>query len=141
MSEILNVGLTLINNKLGFEATARNNPAIRTDYIPPLGDDDGYYPLELFLISLATCSGGTVASLIRKFHKTIDKLEVRATGAKKDTHPRMFESIELEFSVVSPDASAEDIGKAVRMSEETYCPVWAMLKGNVEVKTVIKLNG
>jgi putative redox protein len=29
--------------------------------------------------------------------------------------------------------------KAIQMSEETYCPVWAMLKGGVEIVPEFKI--
>jgi uncharacterized OsmC-like protein len=29
--------------------------------------------------------------------------------------------------------------KAIQLSEETYCPVWAMVKNNVEIETDYKI--
>jgi len=39
----------------------------------------------------------------------------------------------LKLILESKDAQDADLEKAIRLSEETYCPVWAMLKGTVDV--------
>lgn len=135
------VKIHLTNQKLRFLATAPEKPEIITDYVPPYGDDDGYYPLEVFLISFGTCAGGTILTLLRKFGRSIDNFEIYIRGESRDEHPKSFSSIQMEISVTSPDATEDDIQKATRMSEEKFCPVWAMIRGNVEVKSVIRLIG
>ena len=131
--------IRLANHKLRFSATAREKPEIITDYVAPYGDDDGYYPLEVFLISFGTCAGGTILTLLRKFGRNIDDFEINLRGESRTEHPKSFSVIHMEISVVSIDATEDDIQKAARMSEEKYCPVWAMIRGNVEVKSVFRL--
>lgn len=133
MAGYLEATVELTNQKVQFMGTAGDNPAIMIDYTPPLGDGQGYMPLELLLTSLAACSGATVVSLLRRMGKTIAGLKVNARGVRRDTHPLSFQKIALQFTVTSGDTSDSDAQKAIRLSEETYCPVWAMLKNNVEV--------
>jgi putative redox protein len=133
MTNQLAVSATLTNEKVQFTGVAQSNPAITIDYTPPLGDGQGYMPLELLLISLAACSGSTVATLLRRFGKTVAGLEVKALGVRRQDHPTSFERILLEFKLSSPDAADADLQKAIQLSEETVCPVWAMLKNNVEI--------
>lgn len=132
-SEPLSVSVNLINEKVKFEGVVRDNPAITIDYIPPLGDGQGYMPLELLLVSLASCSGATVVSLLRKMSKNIISLKVNASGIRREQHPTSFEKIHLDFLVNSSDIEQTDIIKAIQLSEESYCPVWAMLKNNVDI--------
>lgn len=139
-NEQLETLVVLINQKIKFSGKVKDNPEIITDYIPPLGNNEGYMPLEVFLISLSTCAGGTVASLIRKFKKNIDGLEIKAKGERRETHPTSFEKIYLHFNLKSNDAVDEDIQKAINLSEERFCPVWAMIKNNVEVITSFKIE-
>jgi putative redox protein len=40
---------------------------------------------------------------------------------------------ELEFILNSNDATYADIQKAVQLAEQSVCPVWQMIKNNVEV--------
>jgi putative redox protein len=112
---------------------------IISDYIPPLGDGKGYMPLELFPDSLATCSAGTIVSLIRKFRKTVGSFRISARGYRRGEHPTYFEKIVLECELISPDAQDGDMRKAIALSEEKYCPVWAMIKDKVEVVCELRL--
>ena len=86
-------------------------------------------------MSLAACSGSTIVFLLRRMKKTVTGLKVHAKGIRREKHPTSFETIHLDFTLHSPDANEGDMQKAVQLSEETYCPVWAMLKNNVEVTT------
>ena len=133
MTEPLEISVRLTNQKVQFSAVAKSNPAITVDYVPPLGDGQGYMPLELLLISLAACSGATVVTLLRKMKKTLSGLEIKAKGLRRDQHPTSFQQIFLAIIVKSKDTRDSDLQKAIQLSEESYCPVWAMLKNNVEV--------
>ena len=139
MAEQLEITVDLTNQKVQFTGVAGSNAAIAIDYTPPLGDGQGYMPLELLLISLAACSGATVATLLRRMRKNISGLKVKAKGLRREVHPTSFHTIFLEFMLNSEDAAAADIQKAIQLSEESYCPVWAMLKNNVEITYEYKI--
>jgi putative redox protein len=139
MAEQLQASVELVNQKMRFTGRARDNPFLTTDYAPPLGDGEGYTSLELLLLSLATCSGGTVASLLRKMHRIVAGLKVQATGVRREQHPSCFQTIRLGFVLDSPDATDADLQKAISLAEATYCPVWAMVKGNVEITTEFRV--
>ena len=140
MGEQLEVSVELINQKVQFRGVAGEHPAIILDYVPPLGDGQGCTPLELLLISLATCAGATIVTLLRRMHRIVTGLQVQAHGLRRNSHPICFQRITLEFVLISPDTVAADMDKALHLAEETYCPVWAMLKGNVEVRTEYRIN-
>jgi putative redox protein len=132
-SKELSASLVLINDRLHFNGTADHNQPVSIDYTPPLGDNLGYTSLELLLLSLSSCIGSSVLTLLRKMRKTITSFEIHSTGIRKQDHPTAFKTIILDVKLVSPDASPEDVQKVIKLSEETYCPVLAMLKGNVEI--------
>jgi len=133
MANDLEVTVSSTDQKLGYIGALRDLPSIAMDYIPPLGDGKGYMPLELLLMSLAACSGGTVGLLLRKMGKGVSSIKVKAKGSRRETHPTSFQKIHLEFVLSSEDANDEDIQKAIKHAEDSVCPVWAMLKGNVEI--------
>lgn len=133
MGNQLEVSVDLTNQKVQFTGVARANSAIMIDCLPPLGDGQGYTPLELLLISLASCSGTTVLTLLRKMRKNISGLKVNATGIRREQPPTSFQKITLEFVISSEDVQSSEVEKAIKLTEETYCPVWTMLKNNVEV--------
>lgn len=134
MADQMEAAITLTNDKVQFSGTCRSNDAVTMDYFPPLGDGKGYTGLELLLMSLAGCSGTSVLYLLRKMGKDIAGFDVKASGTRREQHPTCFSKIRLEFTVTSRDTKAADVEKAVRLSEESLCPVWAMLKNSCEIE-------
>jgi len=135
----LEVTVNSTNQRLGYSGALRSHPAIPIDYIPPFGDGQGYTPLEMLLMSLAACSGGTIGLLLRKMGKTISGIKVNAKGTRRDQRPMSFQKILLEFLVSSNDVKDADIQKAIKLADESVCPVWAMVKGNAEIMTEYKI--
>lgn len=129
----LQAQVALVNDKLQFEARSGDNPAIRLDYSPPLGDGDGCKSMELLLVSLAGCIASTIVSILRKKRRTVTAFTAEVEGLRRETHPKVFETITLRFRLVSPDAEEADLARAIELSEETYCPVHAMLAGSVAI--------
>jgi putative redox protein len=136
----LHTSATLISRKVKFECTSRDNPAVVVDYTAPIGDGEGYTSLEMFLVSLSTCAGSSMALLLRKKRFAITGLTVKATGERRTEHPTCFHTILLEFGFVSPDLTDEAVWEALALSEQSICPVWAMVKGNVVINTRFSIN-
>lgn len=139
-SDILEARVKLVNEKLHFEGISGDNEPVQIDYVPPLGDNEGYMSLQLFLLSLASCAGSSVLTFLRKMKKNISGCEIKATGKRFSQHPTSFEKITLEFMLKSEDVLPEDVEKVIALSEATYCPVWAMIKGNVKVDTKYSIS-
>ncbi len=132
-SKEVSASLVLVNDRLHFEGLADQNQPVSIDYTPPLGDNLGYTSLELLLLSLSSCIGSSILTLLRKMRKTITSFEIDSRGIRKQEHPTAFKTIILDIKLSSPDTSTDDIRKVIKLSEETYCPVWSMMKGNVEI--------
>ncbi|HEX2395088.1 MAG TPA: OsmC family protein [Bacteroidales bacterium] len=139
-SKELTASVRLINEKLNFSGIVVGNEPVSIDYIPPLGDNAGYTSLELLLLSLSSCVGSAVLIFLRKMRKTISSFEINTKGFRKEEHPTGFKTILLEIIIKSQDVSESDLEKVLKLSEETYCPVWSMMKGNVEIKINYKIN-
>jgi putative redox protein len=133
-SKELNAKIVLINDKLNFTGIADNNPTISIDYVPPLGDNLGYTSLELFLLSFSSCVGSAVLTILRKMKKEFSSFEINSRGIRKQEHPTGFSTIYLEINLKSSGITKEDLDKVLHLSEG-ICPVWSMIKGNVEVIT------
>jgi putative redox protein len=137
-SKELVASICLINDKLHFRGIADNNIPISIDYTPPYGDSLGYTSLELLLLSLSSCMGSSILLLLRKMNKTIRAFEIHSKGIRREEHPTGFKTIFVEINLKSSDIINADLDKVIKLSEDTYCPVWAMVKGNVEVN--VKYN-
>lgn len=113
---------------------------VQIDYVPPFGGDDGFMPLELLLVSLAGCSLHTVLFLLRKMGKSVKGLEVRAVGQRRDEHPTVFTEIQLQYDLKGDKLDPVSVEQAIKMSEETYCPVWAMLKNGPALSSKYQID-
>ena len=65
----------------------------------------------------------------RGYHdaQPVTGVEVTVRGQRRDEHPTVITSIELEF-VVHGDVDPARVEHALKLSEAQICPVWAMLK-------------
>ena len=133
MSNLLEAKIQLLNEGVKFKSVVEGKPEIITDYLPPYGDGLSLLPLELFLISFGTCAGGVISPLLRKMGKQVKDFQMVVQGKRREEHPQCFTEIKLIISVASVDITEEDLKKAVYLAEEKICPVWAMIKGNVDV--------
>jgi len=125
---------------LHFEGSTSYFEEVPIDHAPPLGEGEGHSPMALTLMSLAGCSGQTVMSLLVKMQQKVRAFSVKASGARREEHPQVFTSIRLEFRIAGESLELDKIQKAVRLTEEKYCPVWAMLKGGVPISSSIVLE-
>jgi len=139
-SKEVSAGLKLVNDKVKFIGTVDNNQPISIDYIPPVGDNQGYTSLELLLLSLSSCVGTSVLTFLRRMHKSVTGFEVKSGGIRKEEHPTGFRTISLEIIITSPDVTDDDMNKVIKMTEETYCPVWSMLKGNTMINVRYRIE-
>jgi len=138
--EKLSATIDLIDDKVTFRGSTRDNPLVTMDYFPPVGNGAGYTGLEMLLLSLTGCSATSVVSMLRKMKTEITAFHAEAEGERVETHPTVLHKIKLHFSVTSPDATPDQVMKAIQLSEETYCPVWAMLKPVCEISSTWSLQ-
>lgn len=91
------------------------------------GDDDGFRPLELMLVSLAGCTGMDVLSILRKKRQDITGFNVRVDAERSDEHPKVFTSITVYYNVRGHEVDPKAVERAIELSETRYCPAQAML--------------
>jgi putative redox protein len=109
------------------------------DFAPTGEDVDGFLPLELLLASLAACSGQVVVGLLKRMGQEVKDLLVHARGTKREIHPTVLTSIELDFEFRGGTLDDASVGKALALSEDRFCPVWAMLKPAAPIKATYRL--
>jgi putative redox protein len=135
MANPLSTRIKLINQGIKFSCSSENHPEIITDYYPPLGNNEGYKPLQLFLISFGTCISGTILPLLRRMNKNISDYEVCVEGIRRDEHPTCFNKINIVFTIKSNDITESDLENVLKLAEEKYCPVWNMLDKEIKIET------
>jgi putative redox protein len=95
-------------------------------------------PMELVLMGLCACTATDVVSILRKKREPFTGVEVRAEAERATTPPTVYTAIKLIYTV-SGQVSPKAVEDAVRLSEEKYCGVSAMLKSTARITTEIHL--
>lgn len=94
-------------------------------------------PMELVLIALCGCTGYDVVSILRKKREPFTSLEVRAEAERAATPPAVYTDIRLAY-LVGGNVSHKAVEDAVRLSEEKYCSVAAMLNKMAKISYTIE---
>ena len=116
----------------------------RTGGTPARLDGDaesGQSPPDALLSALAACAGIDVTDVLTKRRTPPDALRVEVTGLRRESPPRRFTRIDLEFVVNGERVERVHAERAVRLAFETYCSVAATLAPDVELWTSVTLNG
>lgn len=91
------------------------------------GDNDGFRPLELMLVSLAGCTAMDVISILRKKRQDVTAFEVYVHAERADEHPRVFTKIDVVYRVTGHSVNEKAVARAIELSETKYCPAQGML--------------
>jgi putative redox protein len=130
-------------NRGGMVVTAGDGRhTVTMDYPMPGTESEklaGLTPLRMLLASLAACSGNTLAVLLRKMRQPVGDVEVDARGLRREEHPTVITEIALEFTVHGAGVEPAAVEKALAISEEQVCPVWAMLKGGTPIASTYRI--
>jgi len=108
---------------------------IATSGHPIVVDGDkkaGNSPMELVLIALCGCTGYDVVSILGKKREAFTSLEVRAEAERAASPPTVYTEIKLVYRV-GGKVSHKAVEDAVRLSEEKYCSVAAMLNKTAKI--------
>lgn len=119
--------------------SGRAGRPVAIDFTPEGEAIDGYSPLELLLTSLAGCSSQVVVGLLKRMGQEVQDLTVRARGEKREIHPTILTSVELEFEFRGGRVEGSSVEKAFALSEDRFCPVWVMLKASVPITAKYRL--
>ncbi|MDQ0360446.1 OsmC family protein [Breznakia pachnodae] len=139
--DTINIKLKTIDDKAMFSATARDNPELIIDYFPPVGTGNGYTSLELLMASFASCVSTTILSLLRhKMQKTVDGISINVNGTVRERHPKALEHMHVDLNIKANNLSEDDVQHALKISEESFCPVWSMIKGNVTIDFDVSIS-
>ena len=96
-------------------------------------------PMELVLVGLCACTATDVVSILRKKRQPFTRVEVRAEAERAKQPPTVYETIKLIYTV-GGQVSKKAVEDAVRLSEEKYCSVSAMLQKTAKITTVIEYS-
>lgn len=126
------VNVRLVNDKVKFlgESSLQPGEELAIDYVPPLGDGEGYLGLEMLLMSFAGCVSTALVALLRRMGQDPSGFRMKAIAYRSE-NPVKLDKIEAAFTAgaaITAEAAQKAIEMAARIS-----PVWLAIQNNVEV--------
>ncbi|MDR3748070.1 MAG: OsmC family protein [Acidobacteriota bacterium] len=99
----------------------------------------GAKPIELVAIALAGCTAFDVINILRKKRQQVTGYEVIVEADQAPNPPQVFTQVRLRHTVTGNDLSSQAVEEAIRLSEEKYCSVGAMVKLSAELHTTFEI--
>lgn len=103
------------------------------------GENKGPRPKPLTLVSLAGCTGMDVISILKKMRIEPDYFNVGVEGELTEEHPKYYHKIHVIYELKGNDIDVEKVEKAVNLSRDRYCGVFALLVKGAEITYEIRI--
>lgn len=110
-----------------FVLSDRDNYQLRVNGAGNIGASD------LLVMSLIGCSSYDVVEILEKQRQQLNQLKIRAEAVQEETPPWKFKKIHIHYQVIGKGIDLDKAKKAVQLSEEKYCSVYATLRDVVEI--------
>lgn len=126
---------------LSFTGTADSQFTLPLGSSPEVGGaNDGFRPMELFLVGLAGCTAMDVISILKKKQQDVRNFEVQVSAERAKEHPRVFTHIQVEYIVTGKQVDQAAVERAVELSATKYCAARAMLGQVVPIESKITVR-
>ena len=118
-------------DELRFSASVQDGRALKLNSADDMGE--AFTPMELFLLALAGCTAMDVQWIMTKQRRKVDRFEISVKGIRREEDPRYYERIDLEYAITGDNITKNTVEHAIRLSQEKYCSVRAMLNEDVKL--------
>ena len=123
----------------GDSAFIGRNPRGGTVQMGTLNDKPGVSPMEMILVGLAGCTGVDIVDILQKKRQPLTALKVKVRGNRREEYPKIFTEIEVTYLIWGDGIDPQAVERAVRLSEDKYCSVSAMLRSAAQIKSAYKV--
>lgn len=123
-----------MNDAVRFEGLNAAGNKVVVEGSPEIGGEgQGMRPMELLLVSLASCSSMDVVSILKKMRQPVEDVRVEVEGIRATEQvPAVFTQIHLHF-ILKGELRPEKVEEAIRLSVKKYCSVGRMLEKMAEI--------
>ncbi len=96
------------------------------------GNGKAMSPMKALLASLGGCTGIDVLMILQKMREDVKEVNVYIDYERAKEYPKIYTKINLKYVVIG-NVKKESVEKAIKLSEEKYCSVSAMLSKTTEI--------
>jgi putative redox protein len=113
-----------------FEAKTPSGHQLKLD--SERASNTGPGPMEMLLVALGSCTATDIVIILAKKRQKLEGLEVTVSGERAPSPPQVWTRLDVMFHVRGKNAEGglideKAVADAVKLSEEKYCSVAAML--------------
>jgi len=127
--------------KMAFDGEASSGFHLPLDTAKELGGgENGFRPMELFLVGLAGCTAMDVISILRKKQQEVTGFEVSVNSDRSYEHPKVFTHLVVNYKVVGKNIDLAAVERAVELSETKYCPAYNTLNKTAVMEHTISVE-
>ncbi len=126
---------------MAFETEISGHKLIMDAHDEVGGEDRGPRPKPLIMAALSGCTGMDVVSILKKMQVTYDTFEILIESEMTEEHPKTYSKIHMIYVFKGTDLPVTKIEKAVKLSQERYCGVSALLDKALDLTYEIKIEG
>ena len=127
---------TTWHSGMAFEAQIGNH-SIRMDTTGEGGKDTGASPKKLMLAALAGCTGIDVLSILDKMKVIFTDFIIDIEASLKDEHPKIYKDVRIRYAIKMDVADQPKMRRAVELSQQKYCGVYAMFESFCSITTQV----
>ena len=100
----------------------------------------GPKPIELVAVAWRVARHSTSITILRqKYHQKVTGYEVRVEADQAERPPQVFTAVRIHHVVTGYEIDPAAIEEAIRLSEEKYCSVGAMVKQTASLHTTYEI--
>ena len=115
-----------------------NGRRIQLDSSDEMGQ--AFTPMELFLVALAGCTAMDVKWIMERQRQKLNRFDITINGTRREEDPKYYDEIDIRYSLAGDNIRKDAVERAIRLSQEKYCSVHAMLKDSIKLKVTYTIT-
>ncbi len=128
---------TVFNQHMSFTADIDGHKVTMDDPTEEISDNSGPSPKRLMLAALAGCTGIDIVSILNKMKVEFSNFSINVHAALTNEHPRYYNLVKVTYKIKLAEEDKPKMIKAVNLSTEKYCGVFAMFRHFAKMDTEI----
>ena len=122
---------------MAFTSTINGHDVVMDTTADESGEDTGPGPKRLMLASLAGCTGIDIVSILNKMKVEFNNFTIDVHAALSNEHPQIYNLVKITYKIKLAEEDKSKMIKAVQLSTEKYCGVFAMFSSFAKMDTEI----
>lgn len=97
-------------------------------------------PVELLLMSIASCSAADVVSILEKMRTPVSRLEIGVDAERNPSQPRYLTRTRIRFDLWGEGIRPDKAARAIFLSIVSYCSVFNSLRSDMKTEVEFRIH-